>query len=121
MTLPKYTACMALFQLFQCFNVVGPRVVELDVGDVLAGEAAPVALAQQRRFHNLLAVGCGQDAAGVDAALQVAGHESIDVPVFHLIGQPPGLFNAHLREFALRLSLHDLPHVVNGFAMPNKV
>ena len=89
----------------------------LHVGDITAGEVAPVAFAKQRGGVDRQTVGLGDDGGGMYGALQVAGDEGIDRHGGHPVAQLLGLADAILVELSLHLSLQYLTNVINGFAV----
>lgn len=107
----------AALETFKTLDVVGPLLHGLQVGDKLAGEAAPVALAEQRRCDDGLAMRLGNDFTSLDGTMEITGYEGIDVYVLHLVAYSAGLFFARLIEFTGCLSLEDLCFVGHGFAV----
>ena len=109
-------ACGTLLHGREGLHVVGPWRV-LEVGDVLAGESSPVALAQQRRRDDRLAVRMGYDGAGVLGTLQVARHEYVYMLAAQSGRHLGRLAAAKGSEFARSLSLQYLVRVVHGLAV----
>lgn len=104
-------------EAIEAFDVVGPLLHGLQVGNKLAGEAAPVALTKQRCGDNGLAMRFGNDLAGLYGTVEITGYKGVDVYVFHLVAYSPGLFLARLIEFSGCLSLKDLCFVGHGLAV----
>lgn len=104
-------------EAIEAFDVVGPLLHGLQVGNELAGEAAPVALTKQRCGDNGLAMRFGNDLAGLYGTVEITGYKGVDVYVFHLVAYSPGLFLARLIEFSGCLSLKDLCFVGHGLAV----
>ena len=107
-------------QVGQRFDVGRPFLDALQVGDVLSRERTPVALAQQGGLDHGLAVRLGDDLAGLDGAVEVAGHESVDGFSGQLVADGLGLSDARGVELSLRLSLHDFGGVVYGLAVTDQ-
>lgn len=66
-------------------------------------------------------MGTGYDLASLNAALQVARYEYVDVMVSHAGCHFLCLGNTFVIEFAWCLSLHDVGCIVDSFAMTNQV
>ena len=83
----------------------------------LPREAAPVALTEQGRGDDGLAMWLSNDLACLDGTVEVAGYEGVDVYVFHPVAYCTGLFFASVVEFTGSLSLKDLCFVGHGLAV----
>ena len=104
-------------EAFEALDVVGPLLHGLQVGNKLAGEAAPVALTEQGCGDDGLAMWLSNDLACLDGTVEVAGYEGVDVYVFHPVAYCTGLFFASVVEFTGSLSLKDLCFVGHGLAV----
>ena len=89
----------------------------LHVGDITAGEVAPVTFTQQGCGDHGQMVGLGNDGGGMDGTLQITGYDGIEMDAGQLVAYLTGLPDARLVELALHLSLQYLAGVVEGLAV----
>lgn len=107
----------AALEAFETLDVVGPLLYGLQIWNELTREAAPVALTEQRRGDDGLAMRLGNDFTSLDGTVEVAGYEGVDVYVLHLVAYSAGLFFARLIEFTGGLPLENLCFVGHGLAV----
>lgn len=110
----------SLFHLSNCLDVVGPRAV-FQVRNEQSREATPIAFAKQGCRFDGFSMWLGNDAASVDGALQIACEEGIDLFAAHPFGKFASLLHTTLSQSSLRLSLHDLVHVVFGLSVTYEI